>query len=230
MFDERKSILEVMKTTGQPVVYAIATLCFGFLVVSFSRFKPIFNFGVLTSFILFIGLISEIIILPSILRFVKIITLWDLLGVKLGKDPKHTIVIFNGLTNREARVAALLSTIRPYSKGEIIVKEGELNAEMFVIVKGKVKIFSGEETDEMSIAILGQGDNFGEMDLVGRGPGWTSAAAMEDAELLIINEKSLKRIEKRYPRIAMTIYLNLTRILSERLQITTLTAMLKGKE
>jgi CRP-like cAMP-binding protein len=156
--------------------------------------------------------------------------LWDLLGLKLGKDPKNTVKIFQGLSNREARIAALLASIIPYPKGHRIITEGEIGAEMFVIVKGKVKIYSGDEDDSLSIAILGPGDNFGETDLVRRGPRWTSAVALDDVELLAIDQKSLTRIERRYPRIALRIYFNLTRIVSDRLQITTLTAMLRGKE
>lgn len=229
VYDEQEAVRATMATTGRPMTFTTATLCMGFLVVSFSDFQPIYHFGLLTGFILFVCLVCDLVMLPAILRFVKIITLWDLLGVKLGKDPKKTIKIFQGLSNRQARIAALIGRFKSYRKGERILTEGEVGEEMYVVVNGKVEIFSGDEDDKMSIAILGPGDNFGEMALVRHGLRSASAEALDDTELLILDEKSLRRIQRRYPRIAAAVYLNLTRILSDRLQITTITAMLRGK-
>jgi len=229
MYNEREAVLATMAATGRPIVFTTATLCLGFLVVSFSRFRPMYHFGLLTAFILFVCLVGDLVVLPAILRFVKIITLWDLLGVKLGKDPKKTIKIFQGLSNRQARVAALLCNIRSYPEGELIISEDEVGTEMYVIIKGKVEISTGEVEDKLSIAILGPGDNFGEMAIMRHG--WRSAngTALEETEVLIMDDKSLERIQRRYPRIAAAIFRNLTIILSDRLQITTVTAMLRGK-
>jgi CRP-like cAMP-binding protein len=45
--------------------------------------------------------------------------------------------------------------------------------------------------------------------------------ASTPVEVLAVNETFLKRIERRYPRIAARVFLNLTRILSDRLESTT---------
>jgi len=45
--------------------------------------------------------------------------------------------------------------------------------------------------------------------------------AASDVELLAVDERFLERIQRRYPRIASKVFLNLTRILSDRLQSTT---------
>jgi CRP-like cAMP-binding protein len=42
--------------------------------------------------------------------------------------------------------------------------------------------------------------------------------AVEPVELLAVNERFLQRIQFRYPRIASKVFLNLTRIVSDRLQ------------
>jgi hypothetical protein len=46
---------------------------------------------------------------------------------------------------------------------------------------------------------------------------WADKAA-EPVELLAVNERFLERIQFRYPRIASKAFLNLTRIVSDRLQ------------
>ena len=45
--------------------------------------------------------------------------------------------------------------------------------------------------------------------------------AASDVELLAVDERFLERIQRRYPRIASKVFLNLTRILSDRLQSMT---------
>lgn len=227
--DEREAIRATLATTGRPVFLTSVTLFLGFSVVSFSKFQPIFHFGILTACTLLICASGDLFMLPSILRYVKIITLWELLDMKLGKDPKKKIKIFEGLSNRQARIAALMGKIQSFAKDSLIIQEGDVGEEMFVVIRGKVEIYAGDWDSRMSIAILGPGDNFGEMAVVRHGFRSASARAMEDTELLILDAKSLYRIQKRYPRIASAIFLNLTRILSDRLQITTVTAMMREK-
>jgi hypothetical protein len=227
--DEKESIRATLATTGRPVSLTAVTLLVGFAVVSFSKFAPVAEFGILTTFTLLICPMGDLFMLPSILRYTKIITLWDVLDVKLGKDPKKKIKIFEGLSNRQARIAALMGHIQPYKRGDGIIEEGDVGSEMFVVITGKVEIYSGDYAERMSIAILGPGDNFGEMAVVRHGFRSASARALDTTELLIMDEGTLNRIKRRYPRIAAAIFLNLTRILSDRLQITTVTAMLRGK-
>lgn len=227
--DEEESIRLTLATTGRPVTLTAITLFMGFAIVSFSKFRPISHFGELTAFILVVCPLGDLFVLPAILRTVKMITLWDVLDVKLGKDPKKMIKIFEGLSNRQARIAALMGHIHAYNADEGIIAEGDVGSEMFVVITGKVEIYSGDLKERQSIAILGPGDNFGEMAVVRHGFRSASVRAIESTELLILDEGSLQRIKRRYPWIAATIFLNLTRILSDRLQITTVTAMLRGK-
>jgi hypothetical protein len=53
-----------------------------------------------------------------------------------------------------------------------------------------------------------------------RGDDWNNPKArpVEPVELLAVNERFLEPIQFRYPRIASKVFLNLTRIVSDRLQ------------
>jgi CRP-like cAMP-binding protein len=62
---------------------------------------------------------------------------------------------------------------------------------------------------------------FGEMGLVRRQQRTADIVAVDDLELLAVDESFLGRLQRRYPRIAATVFLNLTRILSDRLESTT---------
>jgi CRP-like cAMP-binding protein len=61
----------------------------------------------------------------------------------------------------------------------------------------------------------------GEMGLVRHIQRSADVVAATPVEVLAVDEKFLTRIERRYPRIAARVFLNLTRILSDRLESTT---------
>jgi CRP-like cAMP-binding protein len=71
------------------------------------------------------------------------------------------------------------------------------------------------------VAKLGRGDVFGEMALVRQNERSADVVAMSGVDVLAVDERFLARIQRRYPRIASKVFLNLTRILSDRLQSMT---------
>ncbi len=68
---------------------------------------------------------------------------------------------------------------------------------------------------------MGRGDVFGEMGLVRRQQRTADILAIGDLELLVVDQRFLERLQRRYPRIAATVFLNLARVLSDRLESTT---------
>jgi CRP-like cAMP-binding protein len=63
-----------------------------------------------------------------------------------------------------------------------------------------------------------RGDVIGEMGLVRRGLRSADVVAADEVEVLTVDETFLRRIQRRYPRIALRVFLNLTRILADRLE------------
>ncbi len=57
-----------------------------------------------------------------------------------------------------------------------------------------------------------------EMALVGGGTRSANVIALEDTELLRIDDKSLDRVRRRFPRISAKLFLNISRVLSNRLK------------
>jgi CRP-like cAMP-binding protein len=79
-------------------------------------------------------------------------------------------------------------------------------------------VLIGSDDAKQRIAQLGRGDVCGEMGLVRRHLRGADVVAASDLEVLAVNERFLQRIQRRYPRIAARVFLNLTRILSDRLE------------
>src|SRR5439155_66129 len=106
--DQAAAIVRTLRTVGVPIVYTTIALFFGFLTFTLSSFVPIQNFGILAGVTMATALGANLVLLPALLATTKIITLWDLLGVKLGDDPARTIPLFAGLRPSQARIVVLM--------------------------------------------------------------------------------------------------------------------------
>jgi predicted RND superfamily exporter protein len=216
--DQAAAIQRTMKALGGPMLYITLALGAGFLTFALSSFPPIRNFGILTAITLFTAFGANLIVLPALLATTKIITLWDLIGVKLGQDPTHTIPLLAGLRPAQARIVVLMGELRRFPPGAAIVKAGEQGNDMYVIVDGSADVWVGNDSDRRKVAALRRGDVFGEMALVRQEERSADVIAALPVEALVVDERFLQRIQRRYPRIAARVFLNLTRILSDRLQ------------
>jgi CRP-like cAMP-binding protein len=164
---------------------------------------------------------ANLVLLPALLSTTKIITLWDLLGVKLGDDPARTISLFAGLRPAQARIVVLMGELRHFAPGDVIVRQGDVGGEMYVIIAGTTEVLAGDGGGRQRINQLRRGDVFGEMGLVRHAERTADVVAAGNVDVLALDERFLRRIQNRYPRIASKVFLNLTRILSDNLQRTT---------
>ena len=63
-----------------------------------------------------------------------------------------------------------------------------------------------------------RGDVFGEMGLIRHVERSADVVAVDPVEVFTVDERFLRRLQVRYPRTAAKVFLNLSRILSDRLQ------------
>ena len=219
--DQAAAIERTLRTVGVPIVYTTVALFFGFLTFAFSSFVPIQNFGVLAGITMATSLVANLVLLPAVLGTTKIITLWDLVGVRLGEDPARTIPLFSGLRPSQARVVVLMAEAKKFRASESIVRTGEPGEEMYVILDGRAEVWVGDGTGRRRLVELKRGDVFGEMGFVRRSERTADVVASTDVEVLAVNQRFLDRVQRRYPRIASKVFLNLTRILSNIVERTT---------
>ncbi|HXX82163.1 MAG TPA: cyclic nucleotide-binding domain-containing protein [Thermodesulfovibrionales bacterium] len=101
-----------------------------------------------------------------------------------------------------------------YAGGEIIFNEGSVGDVMYVIQSGKVKITKKTESEEVTIAILGEGEIFGEMAVFDRLPRSATAVALGDARVLSVDKKKLFTTINRDP----TLVFKMMESMSERIR------------
>ena len=216
--DQDKAIARTIATVGKPIIYASTALGLGFMVFLFSNFVPIQTFGFLTALTVVTALVNDLVLLPALLGTTRIITLWDLLYLKLGKDPHKTIGLFEGLRPSQAKIVALMGELKTFSKAQPIVRQGEVGNEMFVLIGGKAEVRVNLNGQSRVLRQVTRGDVFGEMGLIRHHNRMADIVATEDVEVLVVNERFLGRMQRRYPRIGAKIFLNIAKILSDRLE------------
>jgi CRP/FNR family cyclic AMP-dependent transcriptional regulator len=77
---------------------------------------------------------------------------------------------------------------RNLKKGDVLFRKGDEGTALYIIIKGRIKITVPSKLgDEITLAILGQSDFFGEMALLDSLPRSADATAVEETLLYVLN-------------------------------------------
>lgn len=128
------------------------------------------------------------------------------------------IPLFEDLSESELAIVAQRVRQRRYKEGDTIFHRNDPGVALYVILHGKVKIHN-ETPDggECIIAIMSDGEFFGELAVIDGEERSADATTMESSELLMLTRDDLHDIIHRYPRIS----LRLLSTLAGRLRRTT---------
>ncbi|MCQ2596529.1 MAG: Crp/Fnr family transcriptional regulator [Treponema sp.] len=102
---------------------------------------------------------------------------------------------------------------RSYPENVMIFSESQSGAEMFIIKEGEVSISKVVDGNEVVLAVLKQGDMFGEMALLENKPRSASAIAHSACRLMVVNRSNFDQMVSSQPQLIS----KLTTTLSERL-------------
>ncbi|MDR0442319.1 MAG: Crp/Fnr family transcriptional regulator [Treponema sp.] len=104
---------------------------------------------------------------------------------------------------------------RVYPKNTMIFSEGEPGEEVFIIKKGMVKISKIADNNEILLAILKDGDIFGEMALLESKRRGACAIAYEDCRIMVVNQANFEHLLSTQH----TLITSLTSLLAKRIWI-----------
>jgi small-conductance mechanosensitive channel/CRP-like cAMP-binding protein len=111
--------------------------------------------------------------------------------------------IFEPLDDTACQELAAGSRERLYAAGEVVVRQGEPGASMFVVHRGEVKVTL--EPGGQEVARLAAGGFFGEMSLLTGDPRTATVSAVKDALLIEISADSFRRIALNHPQVVEAI-------------------------
>ena len=116
------------------------------------------------------------------------------------------VPLFSTLEEEELEKVLRLTNLRKYSKGNLILMESEEGSSLFIISRGSVKISRiSDDGKEVILAILRNGDFFGEMSLLDGLSRSANVTAIEDSELLILRREDFLNLIKEYPEITISL-------------------------
>lgn len=120
--------------------------------------------------------------------------------------------IFAPLTNEETARLAGASMTHVFAPGETVIRAGDQGDSMFVVNNGRVQVQVLDNGRPRNVAVLKDGDFFGEMALFTREPRTANVVAMEETEVLEIGYGAMKRLFDTNPDLVES----LSRIIAER--------------
>jgi CRP/FNR family transcriptional regulator, cyclic AMP receptor protein len=131
-----------------------------------------------------------------------------------GKSAKQELLrnvrLFSICNKRElARIASLVDEVDA-PKGKVLVRQGDLGSECFVIAEGRAKATMRGKGS----AMLGPGSFFGEMSLLDQGPRSATVTAETDMHLLVLGSREFSALVEDVPIVAV----RMMRGLAERLR------------
>lgn len=220
--DEDLVLEQTVLEEAVPIISTSVALACGFGALAMSDFPPIAYFGLLSALVMLLALVSTFIITPTLLSYTRLITMWDLLSVHLQTEITRSCKLFAGMRPSQIKRAILLSSVHTFAKGDVVIKEGELGRDFFVILEGSADAqITPPNEKTINLRRMETGDVFGEIALVSNVPRTADVVAHQELKVLSMDWESISRITKVYPRISAKLFQNLSSILGERLACNT---------
>ena len=104
---------------------------------------------------------------------------------------------------------------KSYNAGDTLFEEGNIGREMFIVLKGAVRISRASGDARVRLGEFKEGDFFGEMALVGSGlRTGTATVQMDQTELVAVNQARFVYLVSQQPAFA----LSLLRLMGRRVE------------
>jgi hypothetical protein len=124
------------------------------------------------------------------------------------------IDFFSGLDNKILNKISDACIARQFTKGETIVRQGEMGLGLYIISRGRVKVDREQGGVRTQVAELGPEQFFGDMALLDNKPRSATVTGIEDAECLLLTRDSFVKLMNKYPDIPI----RMAKVLAERLR------------
>lgn len=126
---------------------------------------------------------------------------------------------FKGFSPEEINNLVRLMVPVTYNSDEVIIKEGDTSHLLMLILSGKVKVVkSVDENNHKILAILDEGDIFGEMSFFDNAPHNASVIAHTPVNILALSKKDFETFIEKYPKTSFKILIRIIQVCSQRIR------------
>ena len=131
-------------------------------------------------------------------------------------DTLKQVPLFAELTYQQLVRIMNLASLRPLNAAEQLFEEGDVGRDMYVVLRGAVKLVAGGVT----VMELGPGDHLGEMGLIDDVPRGATALVTESGKALRINRREFEQILRKEPPLAVKLLWSFTQALADQVRQT----------
>ena len=228
--DQQVAMVNTMKSQGRPIIYVSLALAAGFLVSVVSPLVPAAHFGLFAALVMIVAMVAELVLTPILMYSVRLVTLWDLVLLRMRPEVVRAAPLLAGLSRWEARKVVLLGRLQQLGAGQLAIRKGDAGTEMYMLVSGRARVFdTSVDGHEKTLAVLQPGAVFGEMGLLTQETRSANVVAEVPSEVLRLDFQALERIRRRFPYTGAKLFRNLARLLSDRLRHATADLVAEGR-
>ena len=117
------------------------------------------------------------------------------------------VELFSGFSEKQLVGAAHLARVRSLQRREELFHKGDDGGEIYVVASGKLKaLTTSNEGDDVVFSILGPGEVFGEVALLGATQRTATVSAIEDCVLVVIDRRDFMSYVKTDPDMAVKLF------------------------
>lgn len=126
-------------------------------------------------------------------------------------DRLAAVPMFRALSPKQLQTLGKQAETLGVGAGTALVREGERGQEFFVLLSGEVSVTAGGS----EVAVLKEGDFFGELALLDPAPRDATVTALSPVEVLVIDAPRFQPLLEEVPQLAQKIMVGLARRLRE---------------
>jgi small-conductance mechanosensitive channel len=120
-------------------------------------------------------------------------------------DRLSAVDVFAPLSTEELKQLATATVGHVFAPSETLIRAGDEGSSMFVVHNGRVAVQVADKGGPRTVAVLSEGNFFGEMALFTGEPRTANVVALEETEVLEIGHAAMKHIFETNPSLAESI-------------------------
>lgn len=134
-----------------------------------------------------------------------------------GGSANERITVLEGLSEDEWQMIIRNAQTINFSDGDILLKEGEVDDAVYIVVSGKVEVVGSKAFGRVNrIATIDEGSVFGEVAFFDANPRSASVRAIGEGNVLRLSRKGFEQISAWNPSLAQQFLFDLGSILAFR--------------
>ncbi len=137
----------------------------------------------------------------------------------LSREEKRRLIgsvtLFAGLSDKDLDALIAVARNTRLAARERLFHKGDEGTQVYVVIRGRLKaLTTSDEGDDVVFSILGEGEVFGEIALLGRPQRTATVTAITPCDLLVIDRRDFLQYLRSHPEASI----ELLAVLAERLK------------